>query len=112
MLELGEAVDIRIDGGDAVLEGLDFSLDADLGSLEAGDAHFHVDELGTGFLLQLGRDGDHLADSSLAEIGQLVGIDDSLRLLEIDRCIVFHECNVFDNAGKGKEKNGLLGGEG
>ncbi len=64
----GKALDVGITVGDSVLQRLDLCLDADVCGRESGDAHLHLYELNTTFLLSLGSHTLHLADGRFGEI--------------------------------------------
>ena len=72
-LEVGGAVDLGIDAGDAALEGLDLCLHTHLRGGQAGDAHLHLHKAHTGLLLHILYHLAHLADAGLAGVLDLVG---------------------------------------
>ena len=88
---IGCAVDIRIDGGNAILKGLDLGIDADLSCFQSGNAHFHVDKFRFSLLFELCGYGNDLADRRFPEIGKSVAIYNFSGRLIIYRSIL-HDC--------------------
>jgi len=84
-LQLVQAVDVRIQTGDAVPQGFDFGFHANGRRRQSGHAHFHFDELDARLGFSLGRDGLHFSDGGSAEIGHLELIDRPVDDISFDR---------------------------
>ena len=66
-LEVGDAFDVRVQGGDSLLEGLDLGFHAHVAGGEAGDAHFHSDELLAGRLFNVIDEAFHFTDGGFSD---------------------------------------------
>ena len=62
----GNALDVRVDGGDALLQGFDLCLHAHGARRKTGDAHLHTHKLLAGSLLDFVDQTFHLTDGGFA----------------------------------------------
>ena len=66
LFQSGNALDVRVNGGDAFLQGFDLSLHAHGARRKTGDAHLHAHKLLAGSLFDLVDQTFHLANGGLA----------------------------------------------
>ena len=85
-LQLRIALDVGVGVGDACLQGLHLSVDANLGSRQSRYPHFHLDKLYATFLLGLGSHLFHLADGSLCKVCDAQSFYEVVHDLSLDWC--------------------------
>ena len=75
MLQGGQTLDVGILTGNAITQGIDLSLNANLGSRQTGDAHLHLDKLHAGLALGILCYALHLANGGSANILDVIGFN-------------------------------------
>ena len=93
LLKVGRAVDLGIDRSHATAQCLNLGIHTHLRGRQAGDAHLHLHKTDTRLLLHILDHLAHLADRSLARVGNLVLLGNPVDCLFLYRYLS-HNINV------------------